>query len=158
MCGFENNLLFFSNKNEKSKFDAIRNFKMNFVQCCVFIIDKDLNISRGCEYIPFSQFTCFLLLPLLLAFLLSLFVMTTPNSTDFLAHEAIRLVRHVFTATSIILSIPTVIIVIMCMNRASRSYSGNIILIVVGDIPKLFFDFGSISERKKEREKLKKLS
>lgn len=57
--------------------------------------------------------------------------MRAKNSTEFFAHEVIRNVRHVFTMTSAAFSVPAVVIVAMCMNRSSRSYSINIILIIV---------------------------
>ncbi|KAF8370517.1 hypothetical protein PRIPAC_76946 [Pristionchus pacificus] len=57
--------------------------------------------------------------------------MRAKNSTEFFAHEVIRNVRHVFTMTSAAFSVPAVVIVAMCMNRSSRSYSINIILIII---------------------------
>lgn len=53
------------------------------------------------------------------------------NATDYFVHDVIRSIRQGFTVLSLLLSIPSIAMVALCMNRSSRSYSINIILTIV---------------------------
>ncbi|KAF8373726.1 hypothetical protein PRIPAC_80155 [Pristionchus pacificus] len=69
--------------------------------------------------------------------------MSNRNSTDYLIHDGIRIVRLIFTALSILLAIPAIAMVIVCVNRASRSYSNKIIRAIVSSLFILKIQFPS---------------